>query len=201
MSHVEKLPIELLEYIFAHLNVRDLLRCQSVCRKWNSTITQSAELQYSIALKQYGYEDHAYGIKSIPVGSRLEQLRDLEKAWLSLGDSLEKRQRRDLITIPVSEHEWSIFNMVELKIVGDTFVAMNTAGVLDILHLSRQSLDEGLMLKRCDLGEEELDPALENLLGMDYDPDQNILAIAIFDLVNYIFTLCRYMKIPAMCYR
>lgn len=97
-----------------------------------------------------------------------------------IGRSPEERKRPDPITIPVSDRLWDMLSNIDFRIVGNTLFPINHTGRIDLVDLSGAESDQNVQFKCCHLGDAQLNLSLENALGMDYDPDQNILAVVIF---------------------
>ncbi|KIK36486.1 hypothetical protein CY34DRAFT_811252 [Suillus luteus UH-Slu-Lm8-n1] len=74
------LPSELLIEILRHVDGRSILRCSCVCRELKRVIDSSAELQYHIELALDCMLDGPQSTAS--VAERLEQLRNLRRAWI-----------------------------------------------------------------------------------------------------------------------
>ncbi|KAI0075756.1 hypothetical protein K474DRAFT_1760533 [Panus rudis PR-1116 ss-1] len=186
-SYIDKLSTQLLVHMLKHLDPQELEELRSVCKRWNKTIKESAELAYPIDLQKYGYKDNAYHADSelTPerVAARLQELHRLEEAWLRLGDSLEKRPRPEPITVPVSSREWgSDKGDVFFQVVRQTFVALTRTGLLDVAHLSQPGSGQNtdVQFVRCDLKAGDFEPAFDVVVAMDFDPDQNVLAFAAY---------------------
>ncbi|KAF8802264.1 hypothetical protein BYT27DRAFT_7244898 [Phlegmacium glaucopus] len=78
---LQTLPVELICYIFANLEIADLLTCSTVTKTLRKIITDSSRLQYTIELAKYRMVSLLPASASPPLATRLRLLRDRERAW------------------------------------------------------------------------------------------------------------------------
>ena len=75
------LPVELLEEILLHLSPDDLLAVQQLSKAFQALISESVELQYTLALRTHGLID---GPSPVSKNVKLDEVRRKEKAWGTL---------------------------------------------------------------------------------------------------------------------
>ncbi|OAX35169.1 hypothetical protein K503DRAFT_793915 [Rhizopogon vinicolor AM-OR11-026] len=156
------LPSELLIENLRHLDHRSILRCCSVCRELKRVIDSSVELQYRIELALDCMLDGPPSI--LTVAERLEQLRDLRRAWTLFEWKKE-------IRVPMSGF------CQAYELVGGVFAKTSSSAGVFIHYGSRHfvstwlpsSSDPGHTLVRGDLGIATRDFAI--------DPTQDLIAL------------------------
>jgi hypothetical protein len=156
------LPSELLIEILRHADGRSILRCSSVCRKLNSVIDSSAELQYHIELALDCMLDGPQS--TVTIAERLEQLRALRRAWTLFEWKKEVR-------VPMHGfcHAYELVGGVFAKTSSQAGIHNQSGPRKFISSWLPSSSDPGHTLVRKDIGISTRDFAI--------DPSQDLIAL------------------------
>ncbi|TFK71042.1 hypothetical protein BDN72DRAFT_494040 [Pluteus cervinus] len=111
------LPNELWEHVFLYLDYPSALRCQQVCRFFNSIISASANIQYHGELTMDGMIDT--NASNLPVVDRLALLRERRAAWHSLDWQLFPAQ-----SFPRSYHAYDFVGGTFAILLNNEFIAI-----------------------------------------------------------------------------
>ncbi|KAG2144403.1 uncharacterized protein EDB93DRAFT_1207852 [Suillus bovinus] len=156
------LPSELLVEILRHVDGRSILRCSSVCRKLNSVIDSSAELQYRIELALDCMVDGPQS--TVTISERLEQLRTLRRAW-----TLFEWKKEVRVPMPGSCHAYELVGGIFAKTSPSGGPANQFGSQKFISSWLPSSSGPGHTLVRKDIGISTRDFAI--------DPSQDLIAL------------------------
>ncbi|KAI0080825.1 hypothetical protein K474DRAFT_1769071 [Panus rudis PR-1116 ss-1] len=179
MSLVDYIPVEILLYIFTHLGVRDLLRCQVVSQRWNGAIANATGLQYRIDLAKLGYKDHCHELElqpqpSVPIVHRRNELQRIEGAWFQVGIPLEQRIRPAPVSIPVEGLTYES----QCKLVGDCLCIERFPGMFAIFNLACLRQGDAPIPRCMALNLDRLTLAISRY-DWHFDLEHNLLAVVI----------------------
>lgn len=157
------LPSELLVEIFRHLlDCRSILRCSAVCHELNKVIESSVELQYRIELALDRMVDGPHS--TVTVAERLEQLRNLRRAW-----TLFEWEKEVRVPMPGFCQAYELVGGVFAKTSSSGGIYNHSGSRNFISSWLPSSSDPGHTLVRSDIGISTRDFAI--------DPSQDLIAL------------------------